>query len=60
MTCTRCASIMFRCEPLRFFATSTDMSEQTHGYAYRCPICGHVEDNRMRLNRKAMKLAGVR
>lgn len=53
MTCIRCASMMLKCKPLRFYA-STDMSEQTHGQAYRCPCCGHFEDNRTQLNRNAM------
>lgn len=56
MTCSRCASMMIKVEPLRFYA-STDSSEHTHGAAYRCPICGNVEDNRIRLNRNA--LAGI-
>ena len=60
MTCRRCASCMLKCEPVRFHASSTDMSEHTHGTTYRCPICGHYEDNRTRLNQKAMKLAGVK
>lgn len=60
MTCRRCDSCMLQCEPLRFHATSTDMSEQTHGPAYRCPICGHFEDNRVRLNRKYAEPIGAR
>ena len=55
MTCCRCASMMIISAPVRFYAASTDMSEQTHGLAYRCPICGHYEDNRTRLNRNALK-----
>lgn len=57
--CPRCAAMMVSCWPLRFYA-STDMSEQTFGYACRCPSCGHYEDNRINMNRNAMKLAGVR
>ncbi len=60
MTCYRCASMMVTCTAVRFYAASTDMSEHTHGQAWRCPICGHYEDNRMRLNRTAMKAAGVK
>lgn len=55
MTCSRCASMMVRCEPLRFYA-STDCSEHTHSCSYRCPICGNVEDNRIRMNRNAYQL----
>lgn len=53
MNCSRCASRMIQTEPLRFYA-STDISEQSHGIAYKCPICGNVEDNRIRMNRKEM------
>lgn len=60
MTCCRCASMMIHSVAIRFYAASTDMSEHTHGQAWRCPICGHYEDNRTRLNQKAMKLAGVK
>lgn len=55
MTCDRCASMMVRCEPLRYYA-STDSSEHTHSHSYRCPICGNYQDNRIALNRR---LAGV-
>lgn len=59
MTCYRCSSSMIRCESLRYYA-STDMSEQTHGQSYKCLSCGNYQDNRINMNRNAMKLAGVR
>lgn len=57
MNCYRCGSLMVQAQPIRFYACSTDMSEQVHGISYRCPICGNIEDRRIVRNRQAALLS---
>ena len=53
MKCTRCTATMLKTFPVRFYACSTDLSEELHTAAYRCLACGHYSDLRVLRNRQA-------